>query len=488
MYFEPYDNIICRLRSLWILFWVLGGVPLWAQMPLDSGQYTAPFVIIEEVIIQGNRLTKERIILRELDIAIGDTLWAAKQDTVLFRNKNKIFNTDLFTQVKVELQEGSVAGQKKLLIDLQERWYIFPIPLIDLVDRSLNEWWYSQGGDLNRLTYGMVFTQRNLFGLNQTLEGVIQLGFLKRFGVKYAIPYLNQAQTWGMQIATAYTQRIAVPYETVEHQLRFVEASDLGQSLEDRFNTAVSFSRRGAFYTFHSFELGYNYNQAADTVIGLNPNYYLNGRNHQRYLTLRYLFKLELRDVVAYPLRGSVLLLGLTKLGLPPLNDVDMLHINVGYGKYWQLGSKASNWFVETNALGRLTFLNQQPYANALGLGYQNAFLRGYELYVIDGQSYVLSKNALKYRLFDVVKTLNFIPLSQFKKVPLAAYLNIHTDLGYVRDDVFRRENNRFSNRPIYGIGAGLDVVSYYNSVFSFNYSMNIAQEWGLFVNFSAKF
>ncbi|NJO02910.1 MAG: hypothetical protein HC880_15620 [Bacteroidia bacterium] len=85
------------------------------------------YVILEEIVLDGNQRTRKHIILRELDILRGDTIYLPKADSILLRNRNKIFNTNLFVTVELSL-EKTRNPYSRLRIKLEERWYISLAP------------------------------------------------------------------------------------------------------------------------------------------------------------------------------------------------------------------------------------------------------------------------------------------------------------------------------------------------------------------------
>jgi hypothetical protein len=114
--------------------------------------------------------------------------------------------------------------------------------------------------------------------------------------------------------------------------------------------------------------------------------------------------------------------------------------------------------------------------------------MRGYELYVIDGQGYGLSRNTLKLEVFNTVRQLRFIPISQFRTFPVAMYLTAFSDFAYIKDDYFQEKSNFLTNKLIYSAGFGADFVTFYNLVLRFSYAWNSRGEGGFFFNFRTKF
>ena len=75
--------------------------------------------------------------------------------------------------------------------------------------------------------------------------------------------------------------------------------------------------------------------------------------------------------------------------------------------------------------------------------------------------------------------------LEKFATIPFAIYLNAYGDAGYVEDTRYQQHNS-LTNSWLYGCGAGIDLVTYYDLVFRFEYSVNKFGESGIFIHFSA--
>jgi outer membrane protein assembly factor BamA len=436
------------------------------------------YVILNEVKIEGNLKTNSRIILRELALHPGDTIYLDDEEASLRKDRNKIINTNLFVTVEVVLQRTE-GQQADLLIQVIERWYLFPVPIFELADRNFNEWWYERGRDLRRTQYGINVSHKNFRGRNEQFNARVQFGFTRRFDLSYDVPYLDKVQKMGLSIDLSFSENKSVAYQTAEHKLIYVKSEDI---LRKRFYAAIGISRRNRFYMTHRLDLRYNYNQVSDTIAVLNPNYYLNGSSKQHFFQLSYGFNRDLRDAVAYPLRGSRLTFDINKLGLLPTDDINQLDITASYTKYTPLGK---HFYFNNRFQGKISFPQSQPYANFRGLGFGQDFVRGYELYVIDGQSYLISKSTLKKGLFKTQASLKkILPFKQFQTMPLALYINLYFDMGYVNNHTYNSENSFLSNKLLYGSGLGLDLVTFYNTIFRVDFSVNKSLQKNIFFHF----
>ncbi|MFN7261084.1 MAG: POTRA domain-containing protein, partial [Cyclobacteriaceae bacterium] len=97
-------------------------------------------VTVNRIIIIGNKRTRDPIISRELSLKTSDTVRFYKLPEILSLDKRKIYNLRLFNTVTIRSLEMSY-NTIDLLVEVEERWYTWPIPIFELADRNFNEWW-----------------------------------------------------------------------------------------------------------------------------------------------------------------------------------------------------------------------------------------------------------------------------------------------------------------------------------------------------------
>ncbi|MCG8320126.1 MAG: BamA/TamA family outer membrane protein [Cytophagales bacterium] len=440
------------------------------------------YVTIQNIFIIGNKKTRESIILREIGVQVGDVVLRSDLEKILENNKNNIVNTQLF--LTVDLQIVDIAfHQVEILVKVSERWYLFPVPVFKLEARNFNDWWTNWDRDFDRVSYGMKLYQYNLRGRNERLKLEAQFGFTRRFELDYRIPYIDKSQQNGLILRVGYDENNDVNYITEDHVQQF---ADFGKRGRENIYGSVTFSHRPSFYSFHYFSLFYQNARVADSVAQLNPNYFLNGRTQQQYFQFRYRYRKEARDMIAYPLKGYVFNFTADKLGLGIYDDINQLEINADYNKFFDLGK---DYFLSSRVSGNVSFPRRQPYVNSRALGFRPNFIRGYELNVIEGQSFFLHKLAFKKRILNTSARLDkFIKKDEFNNIPIAIYLKTYFDGGIVNSHIDERENSRLVNRYIFGTGVGLDVVTYYDFVMRLEYSVNSEGVGGFFLNFRSVF
>jgi outer membrane protein assembly factor BamA len=369
-------------------------------------------------------------------------------------------------------------------VTMKERWYWFVYPVFDLADRNFNEWFYDRGHDFRRTIYGLRLSNRNLTGHADRLGLVAQAGFTRLLSASYAWPYLDKAQTLGLSALVSYATNRDVAYASLGDKLAYLS---IDGELRQRTYAGLTLTRRQGFYRFHALGVAISNNSVSDTVARLNPNYFGNGQTRQRYLQLGYSFSYDRRDNVVYPLRGVFAGASINQTGLWPDSGPRITDLGLTLTRYWPLSKPgaAQRFFVAGGLRAAVSLADRIPYYNLRGLGYGNDLVRGYELYVINGQQFLLSKNSLKFQLFNVRKYYRWVPLRQFNTVPIAAYLSLYADAGYVRSTGIEQYRSTLANRLLFGGGAGIDVVTFYNLVFRLNASVNREGQRGFFFNLS---
>lgn len=443
------------------------------------------YATIRHIYVEGNKRTKPDIILRELDFGENDTISLAELTERLAQNELKVLNLGLFTTAKFSFKEWvGATNEVGLLLTVQEGWYIFPFPILEMADRNFNVWWDTYDHSLRRLNYGIRFYHNNLTGRRDVLKAVLQQGFTKKYELVYTLPFINKSKTLGLNVNFLHTREKEIGYTTLGDELIFSRDSD--NPLLRRFRLGVGAQLRRRLNLTHRFNLTFHENFIDDKVLSeLNPDFFL-GRKTQRYLAAEYQISLDKRDIRPYPMNGFLLDASAERQGLFIHEGMDALNVRVGFQQFFSFGKKWSTGYVVKGKLGLLR--NKQPYYGSQALGYEPDFIRGYEYYVVDGLDYAYNKSILRYRLFD--KKLNLGPymkLESFKEMPVKLFLVLHNELGYVNNS-FYAEGNPLANDLLWGTTLGLDLVLYYDKVFNFELSRNRLGEYGFYLHWTFSF
>jgi outer membrane protein assembly factor BamA len=143
---------------------------------------TTHLFTIKEIVIEGNKKTKDKIILRELSFGLDEQYPLNVLIAKFQMAKVQLLNTTLFETVTVSLVSLEKDGAS-VLVSVKERWYFFPMPFADVVDNSLQEW--SKHMDFNRINYGVKLKHKNISGLNDRLYLDLVNGYTKGVSLRY---------------------------------------------------------------------------------------------------------------------------------------------------------------------------------------------------------------------------------------------------------------------------------------------------------------
>lgn len=469
------------------LLLILGLLLFWAKPVVGSAlPDSTDYLKLNRVIVIGNKKTLDRIILRELTLKPGDSVKRYELDKILNLDQNKIYNLRIFHTVKPRVLELP-ANAFDLLIEVEERWYTFPVPIFELSDRNFNEWWQNYNHDLNRVNYGIRLYQYNFRGRNELIRLTAQFGFTRKFDLTYRIPYIDKKQKHGLTFDVNYSEPKNLSYQTVDHKLVFFKGRE---TLRKKLGGGVTYTYRKSFYDTHNITFDFDNATIADTIQLLNPNYFPKGGRNQWYTSVSYFFNSEHRDVIAYPLKGYQFMAGIRRIGLGFGDLVNQTIITASLALHKDLGNK---FYFSNFSIGYWSNPENQPYAMYFGQGYKRTFVRGYEIYVIEGPVWGLNKTTLKRKIFQHTYRLSAMPWEKFQHFPLSVYLKAYADFGYTRNFTYYEEqldpvNTLFTNKLIAGTGIGLDFVTAYDGVLRVEYTLNRQGNHGFFFHIKKEF
>lgn len=469
-------------RLFGVLFFCLTFLTQSFSQPGEPVEET--WVRVDQIEVKGNEKTKRKLIIRELNFEIGDSILLTELQDVLSFNRLQLMNTGLFTDVGFNIPEWDDHYNITLLVDVTEAWYFYPIPVFELADRNFNVWWVDYERSLKRINYGLDLFYFNMTGRGDEIEALIQLGFTQKFELDYSIPYINKQQTLGLTANALFTRNREINYATLEDRQTFFRSEE--NFLLKRFRAGLGLSYRPRYRNFHEWNLFYHRNDIREEVLKeLNPDFFL-GALTQRYFAFSYQWSLDYRDIRPYPMNGFWLQINLLKQGFGLFDDLNTLYLTVSHDQYLPLSAK---WSLAWNAKGRYAFLRDKiPFYNSKALGYFEDYIRGYEYYVIDGLDYFYLKNNVRWQLMD--RTINFgrlMPLEGFKKMPTRLFLTVFSDFGRVNNPHYRSDNQLPSSWLV-GYGLGLNLIVYYDKVFRLEYSRNSLGEGGIFLHWDLRY
>jgi outer membrane protein assembly factor BamA len=425
-----------------------------------------PKLNVRKIIIDGNRKTKQYIIEREMHIKVGDSLIIRKLENQLEVARQNIYNTTLFVDVNVEPVIID-ANNLDILVTVKEKWYIYPLPQFQLIDRSFREWLTKYRASLSRVNYGIKFEDYNLTGRKDQLKFFLIAGNTRNISASYSKPYSNPKLTKGYNGSVGYSQSKEISYLTNYHNnFNFYKNGDFVSTV---WYIKGAYTLRKYIKKREIFSIGYSHISVTDSIVSksFNPKYFNSNSTVQGLLDLTY--TLEYTDVnnILYPLTGFSGTFSFQKRGLGFTGGVNLFSAEGELNDYIALGNK---WYGSSHIMGKIKLPFNQPFINQRALGPSDVYLRGLEYYIIDGVAYGLAKFNLRREILNF--TVPFIKKSKiYNKIPFKVYAKAFTDFGYSYSQ--NHPISRLNNTFLYSGGIGLDILTLYDVQLRFEYSIN---------------
>ncbi len=442
----------------------------------SKSQDTNNYFIVNKITLTGNKKTKARIILRELNFSISDTINKKNLTSQINKSKNNLINTSLFNFVTITY---SINNNKiNFTVNVEERWYLWPYPILEHADRNFSSFLHNH--DWNRINYGIYFVKYNFRGCREILKIKLRSGYKEQYSLIYSLPFIDKKQKNGIDIQTFYFRQHEIYYNTINNELAYSKLNN--KYFFENFFQIISYNFRPKFFNTFNIHIGFNKINLNDSILSLNNEYLFNNQTSMEYFFSGVSFTKDLRDNKIYPLKGFYYKIDLTKKGFGILSNFSMLRFSQDFRFYNKI---YKHIYFQTKLTFQNIFSEEIPYYFNNALGYEN-YLRGYEYYVIDGTRYYLTRTNLKYEIIPTTKKIiNFIPFDKFKKVHYALYVNIFFDSGYVNNK-YPENTNYMQNQFLYSYGLGIDFATYYDKVFRIEYSINKFGGKGIFLHLSS--
>lgn len=431
-------------------------------------------LIIKEISIRGNNKTKEEYILRELEININDSISINSLNSIIDRLKSNLLKTGLFNFVNIKTKTQN--NNLTLSIKVEERWYIWPYPILEYAHRNFPAWLKEK--DISRTNYGLFVTKYNCRGRNETFKIKARFGYREQFGFNYDIPNLNKKKTIGIKLATDYFRQKQFTSNIVHNSPTYTTSEKY--IYKQNRNTLV-LSYRPQYNFFHYITLTHNKFIFDNKLISSNKNFLPIPNSSPDFLYFNYTFLFENLDLLSYPTNGFM-----TKINLnytrTLTQNYNSKNIDFEIGLYKEISDRfyfSQNTKISTKKENITNIFSEIITDN-------NNYIRGFEYYLIKGNNYYVGKTSIRYEIIPYsIMELPIINLSQFKKVHYAVYIGAFYDFGYYQNNTLYKENS-LMNQYLYSTGIGIDFVTYYDKILRIEFAYNKMNEAGIFIHFGA--
>lgn len=482
------DFYICKISIFVLFFCGINNYYIYPQgsyqsFNIDNEIITKPvsqILIVDKITLLGNDRTKDEIITRELTFEANDTISYLTINDHITKSSQNLLKTSLFNYVTIDTALNG--NQISFIVNLEERWYFWPAFSITYADRNFSSWLKTK--DFGRINYSLTLIKYNFRGRNEYLKFRFTTGYTQNFGIFYQNLFIDDNRKHALGADISFFKQKELFFETRNNKQQSLK-TDMNICKWTEAN--ISYTYRPKLYDSHIIMISNFYMQVKDSVIIANPDYIGKSGLKSRFNSISYEYRHDTRDLKYHPLTGHIFKLKLLKGGFDIFNDTEkFFSIYCNYNQYFALPYR---FYWASGLTGYNNFNNSNNYLINKALGYKEDCLRGYEYYVVDGQSFVILKNNLKYNIFPPkIFKISSLPFKKFNKIHWSVFAAIFADLGYVHDryNIYKEHNNNLVNSFLYSSGLSLEIVTYYDRILRIDLSINKMRETGIFFNFKA--
>lgn len=421
-----------------LTYLLLSFILIQAQDTLSITSSKSEFVKVDSIKIVGNNKTEEFVILRELTFALGDSV----NLEILEFNRERVFSLSIFTNVDIRVEKE--ADLNKVYITVEESWYIFPVPFINIPEKTLE-----------RVSYGMRFVWMNFRGRNETISTTFSFGFDPFFSLSYQNPLLIPSADISFALGGVSSTPInKSPLADSIHGGNFdYKTNAIQVTLGKRLNLSNEIFVTG----------GFNYVAApSDKDVPIMASGKLIDRGF--FAGMSYIF--DTRNLKQYANRGYFISVNYIHKGIGN-NDIDYNVVDAEVRNYRVI---TSDLIFKYRIGGRHTFGNTVPLYDYSILGY-DYFTRGNRYLVREGNNALIGSIELGYPL---LKEWNFdadLPVvpNSLTRARIAIIFNIFADAATTFNNGERVILNDFNSG--YGVGLTFLIMPYIT--FRAEYAMN---------------
>ena len=182
-------------------------------------------------------------------------------------------------------------------------------------------------------------------------------------------------------------------------------------------------------------------------------------------------------DYIPYPTKGYAAEIYAGKKGFSK-NFNTWYFTGKAFGS-WHLSPKI---FLSSQIYAHIKLPFRQPFINRQFLGYNDAFIQGYEYFVIDGVAGGFLKTTITREISNF--KIRVPPVKKGNEpfyIPFRFFAKVYGNTGYVHNP--QPGNNQLSNRQLYTGGFGIDILTFYDISFKLDWSFNQLGQNGLFLH-----
>jgi outer membrane protein assembly factor BamA len=378
---------------------------------------------IQNILIIGNEITKDNVILRELVIHKGDL----PSESKIQESYQRLMNLLLFNRVQMNIyphDEKSLV----LIIEVTERLYFYPVPILTIQERDWTKW-----------SYGLSMVNSNFRGQNEKLWAGAWFGYRPGFGIRYTDPWAGES----IHLNTGFSlQKTNFNHRNVEgmEERHLIGRVSVGKWWNRIFNTGL---------TFHFDRI---------KVAPEFQNLMRSGNTTEYTFGLELSFRYDTRDLYSYPSSGWLNVIRFFKYGFFE-NYNNYENIALDLRKYFSIGPIIlAGRFYQNSLFGEI------PIYRLNYIGFEER-IRGYFYNVWTGTHVQMGSIETRFPIIPiryVSLNLPIIPSQYLQnlKIGLSGAFFIDTGIVWAMADDYHKDN--FNT----GFGFGFHIHLPYVEVF----------------------
>lgn len=423
---------------------------------IDSGRIPAvkdSVFTVGNITIVGNTHTLDFVVLREMTLRPGTLI---TEERVAY-DRDRIYSLGLFNEVKITVIPSSPA-QADLVVEVSERWYIFPYPIIGLRDR-----------DWSKLFYGVGLLHTNFRGRNEKLSASLVLGYDPSVSLSYRNPFLDQSGTEFLEAR--------ISYNTITNKSLLAEQSGGSNFDERHFSVSSTFGVRIGIAQTAWVGLGYELVKV-DTY---EPGRTLSIDGTDRYPIFGAGYAYDSRDLIEYPSSGLLARATITKNGWPG-NNLDFIRYAADF-RYYQPLLFGKTVVLANRVFTDLVAAGPTPTYNHVYFGYGER-IRGHYRDVLEGEDIFGVSTELHFALLAPrYFSVRYLP-AEFAVWRFGVVAALFGDAG----TTWFRGTPVSLNSFVRGYGVGLNFLFPYSSVLRTECAWNEARQGQFIIDLGANF
>lgn len=448
MFERKYPKLFFRIFRSFLLILLFGILP---QIFGQNFENSDLYFVIDSIEIQGNNTTKDFVILNEITFKVGDKI----SENDLNFNRERIYSLGLFNQVSVY---KSVENFKNIIkIEVEESWYIFPLPFATIKER-----------DYKKLSYGFYLVYKNFRGRNETLFGTASFGYNPSFGITYINPNLSYKNDYFLKFSSSYSKR--------KNRSLLAELQNNKQFEVKQIVTSLMLGKRINSFNKIFGNIAFNYLEVEDK----NLIFSISSERIDRYPQLSLGYEFDDRDLLQFPKSGNYLFLGINLNGLG-INSINYQSAKVDFRHYFEI---FDNLFFKFRAASRLTLGSKIPLYDYSLIGADEK-IRGNFFKRIEDKNLSLIGTELYYPVIkDMHLDLSFIPIipDRLLSYRIAIFTQAFADYGSVFREIYE------SPKSLAGYGVGLSFLVLPYNVIRIELGLNEKSQTEFIIDFGTSF